>query len=114
MYFRNDNQDPNQNLNEAVNENLDYTRDGCGCYHEKMHCPMIHWCKMMHEQGMMYGTMMPHHMMQGQMMPTEEMRDDDPDDPRVYRPFFHHYHPFYHPYYHPYFHHRPRPWWMHY
>ena len=114
--YRNENLDPEQNLNQDPNEAyLGYREDPDDDPRMKMCCPMMWCCPMMYGQQMMpMQMMMPTQMMPTQVSPAQMMPSggwDDPDPRRPFfheRPFFFHHRPFF-------FHHRPhfhhRPWW---
>lgn len=79
MYFRNDDIDPAQNLNEDITQDLNETRrshshhNHCEEHNENMCCPMMYCCPMMHGQQMMPYQTMSTQIDPSQMMPNITM-----------------------------------------
>lgn len=134
MYYRNDSEDPKENLNEdLLNEDLEnqlnenrhkhYCKecsDETPLPHHMDYCPWSYCCPIMYGSQMMPNQMMPNQVMPMQMMPNQTPTMNPVnvkhDDDLMYRRHHHHHgYPYYPYYFHPYF---PspylyyRPWWL--
>ncbi|MDP4145132.1 MAG: hypothetical protein Q8936_11740 [Bacillota bacterium] len=125
MYFRDDNINPEENLNQNFSNDAEDIRhkdhhkhheDDCMKESHMEHCPYIHMCPLMQQHYMMTeAEKFEKHDMDCKKYDDDSYRQRPQYYHHNYQPYYYHpyyHHPYYyHPYYHhPYYHHRP--WWM--